>query len=134
MGTKRVAYVEAALIIAGLQIAYQDVIMEQDVVDLKFNLHQQGNDLVGDTPTQETYNFGCPTFPHRTCGNTSMGDMFMNFMDYVDDPCMIMFSNGQNGRAQATIRVARRELMTSLGCTPLQIYNLNQDWQDLQDV
>jgi Pregnancy-associated plasma protein-A len=78
-----------------------------------------GNDLVGDTPTQETYNFGCPTFPHKTCGNTSTGDMFMNFMDYVDDPCMIMFSNGQKGRAQATIRVARRELLSSLGCTPL---------------
>ena len=77
-----------------------------------------GDDLVGDTPTQETYNFGCPTFPHRTCENKSIGDMYMNFMDYVDDPCMIAFSNGQKGRAQATIRVARKDLISSLGCTP----------------
>ncbi len=77
-----------------------------------------GDDLVGDTPTQETYNFGCPTFPHITCGNKPTGDMFMNFMDYVDDPCMIMFSNGQKGRAQATIRVSRRSLISSQGCTP----------------
>ena len=47
-----------------------------------------GNDLVSDTPTQNTSNTGCPAFPKRTCGNTTNGDMFMNYMDYTDDACM----------------------------------------------
>lgn len=58
-----------------------------------------GNDLVNDTPTQQTANFGCPSFPHRTCNNN--GDMSMNYMDYTDDACMYMFSVGQKTRAQA---------------------------------
>jgi hypothetical protein len=58
-----------------------------------------GNDLVGDTPTQKTANFGCPSFPHKTCSNN--GDMSMNYMDYTDDACMFMFSAGQKTRMQA---------------------------------
>ncbi|MBO0932673.1 zinc metalloprotease [Fibrella aquatilis] len=60
-----------------------------------------GNDLVADTPTQSTSNFGCPSFPRRTCGNTTNGDMFMNYMDYTDDLCMFMFSEGQKTRSRA---------------------------------
>jgi hypothetical protein len=60
-----------------------------------------GNDLVDDTPTQQASNLGCPSFPRRTCGNTTHGDMFMNYMDYTDDRCMFMFTRGQRDRAQA---------------------------------
>lgn len=60
-----------------------------------------GNDYVADTPTQQTYNFGCPAFPHVTCGNGPNGDLFMNYMDYTDDPCMYMFTNGQTTRSRA---------------------------------
>lgn len=59
-----------------------------------------GNDLVSDTPTQQTSNFGCPVFPHKTCSNS--GDMSMNYMDYTDDGCMYMFSSGQKSRIMAT--------------------------------
>ena len=31
-----------------------------------------GNDLVNDTPTQSTSNFGCPTFPHTTCSKNCL--------------------------------------------------------------
>ena len=47
-----------------------------------------GTDLVTDTPTSQTSNFGCPTYPHKTCSNTTSGDMFMNYMDYTDDACV----------------------------------------------
>ncbi len=80
-----------------------------------------GNDLVGDTPTQQTSNFGCPTFPHITCSNGSNGDMFMNYMDYVDDGCMNMFSAGQTSR-MASLFVsggARVSLLSSAGCQPV---------------
>lgn len=60
-----------------------------------------GNDLVADTPTQQTSNFGCPIFPHVTCGNGPNGDLFMNYMDYTDDACMYMFTNGQTTRSRA---------------------------------
>ena len=58
-----------------------------------------GSDLVADTPNQGAQNFGCPTFPHKTCSN--QGDMSMNYMDYTDDRCMFMFTEGQVQRMLA---------------------------------
>jgi hypothetical protein len=61
-----------------------------------------GNDQVGDTPTHNTSNGGCPSFPHySTCSGTPI-EMTMNYMDYTDDACMYMFTAGQAGRMQAT--------------------------------
>ncbi len=77
-----------------------------------------GSDLVSDTPTQQTSNYGCPTYPHQTCSNTTSGDMFMNYMDYVDDGCMNMFSAGQKTRMQALFAAggARASLLNSTAC------------------
>lgn len=69
-----------------------------------------GDDLVSDTPTAQTSNFGCPTFPHVTCSNGPNGDMFMNYMDYVDDNCMVMFSAGQKARMQSCLFSSRTGL------------------------
>jgi len=79
-----------------------------------------GSDLVTDTPTQQTSNFGCPSYPHVTCSNGSAGDMFMNYMDYTDDACMYMFSTGQKSRMMALFGTggSRVGLSTSNGCTP----------------
>jgi Pregnancy-associated plasma protein-A/Secretion system C-terminal sorting domain len=77
-----------------------------------------GNDLVSDTPTQAAPNFGCPSFPHVTCSNGPNGDMFMNYMDYTNDACMFMFSNGQKARMQATLAGSRAALAASNGCIP----------------
>ena len=78
-----------------------------------------GNDLVSDTPTQQTSNGGCPSFPKVTCSNGPNGDMFMNYMDYTDDACMYMFSNGQSTRMNALFATggARAGLLTSTGGT-----------------
>lgn len=77
-----------------------------------------GSDLVSDTPTQQTSNYGCPTFPKVSCSNGPNGDMFMNYMDYTDDACMNMFSTGQAARAQALFATggSRAALLTSPGC------------------
>lgn len=56
-----------------------------------------------DLPAQKGPNYGKPTFPHRpnSCSanssspGASNGDMFMNYMDYVDDDTMVMFSESQ---------------------------------------
>jgi uncharacterized protein YjhX (UPF0386 family) len=62
-----------------------------------------GTDFVDDTPNQAGLNTGKPTFPHVTCNNGPDGDMFMNYMDYVDDAAMVMFSQGQVVRMQTSL-------------------------------
>jgi hypothetical protein len=81
-----------------------------------------GSDLVSDTPTQQTSNYGCPSFPHTTCSNGANGDMFMNYMDYTDDACMNMFTTGQSARMAALFATggARVGLLSSQGCVPVQ--------------
>jgi hypothetical protein len=60
-----------------------------------------GNDQVADTPPHNTYNYGCPTYPHKsTCAGTPV-EMTMNYMDYTDDACMYMFTDGQKVRMDA---------------------------------
>ncbi len=60
-----------------------------------------GSDLVNDTPTHNTANYGCPASGHKsTCTGTPV-EMTMNYMDYTDDACMYMFSLGQKARMQA---------------------------------
>ena len=61
-----------------------------------------GNDQVSDTPLHNTANYGCPASGHKsTCSGTPI-EMTMNYMDYTDDACMYMFSNGQKSRILAT--------------------------------
>ena len=50
--------------------------------------------------TRAGQNYGTPTFPTISCGNGPNGDMFMNYMDYVDDIAMVMFT-GRPGHAHA---------------------------------
>ena len=60
-----------------------------------------GSDLVSDTPTHNTANYGVPAYPHySTCTETPV-EMTMNYMDYTDDRGMYMFSNGQKSRMAA---------------------------------
>jgi hypothetical protein len=83
-----------------------------------------GSDQVTDTPNAAGSNVGCPAFPRVTCSNGPNGDMFMNYMDYTDDACMFMFSNGQVSRMQALFATggARASLLTSNGCgTPTPV-------------
>jgi Pregnancy-associated plasma protein-A len=69
-----------------------------------------GNDFVADTPPARQANTGKPTFPHVTCNNGPSGDMFMNYMDYVDDDAMFMFTTGQVARMNATLAGPRKKL------------------------
>ena len=69
-----------------------------------------GNDFVTDTPPAQRANTGKPTFPHITCNNGPHGDMFMNYMDYVDDAAMFMFTAAQVARMNATLAGPRKKL------------------------
>jgi hypothetical protein len=69
-----------------------------------------GNDFVADTPPARQANTGKPRFPHITCNNGPNGDMYMNYMDYVDDDSMFMFTVGQVARMNATLAGPRKKL------------------------
>jgi hypothetical protein len=74
-----------------------------------------GDDYCADTPTQQAANTGCVSFPHVTCSNVT-GDMSMNYMDYSDDRCLYLFTQGQKDRLQAVMAAntpRRTELVNS---------------------
>ncbi|MEO6404955.1 MAG: M43 family zinc metalloprotease [Ferruginibacter sp.] len=78
-----------------------------------------GNDEVDDTPKQESYNFYCPVFPHRSsCSPNANGDMFMNFMDFTDDACMNLFTNGQKNKMRGSFALSkgRNSFLNSFAC------------------
>ncbi len=75
-----------------------------------------GDDFVADTPNQAGFNTGVPTFPSISCSNGPNGDMFMNYMDYVDDAAMVMFSKGQVDRMQAALDGPRSSIGSSTPC------------------
>ncbi|MGC4055902.1 MAG: zinc metalloprotease [Paludibaculum sp.] len=62
-----------------------------------------GTDDVADTPPAQRPNYGKPQFPHISCSNGPNGDMFVNYMDYVDDDAMVMFTLGQSARMAAAL-------------------------------
>jgi len=72
-----------------------------------------GTDYCNDTPNQADPYYGCPNHPQTSCGST---DMFMNYMDYVDDACMVMFTPDQKARMVAALNGPRSSLLTSNAC------------------
>lgn len=79
-----------------------------------------GSDAVADTPNMAGENYGCPTYPKTdACATASPGAMFMNYMDYTDDACMNMFTNGQSTRMNNAINNYKASLKTSDGCQPV---------------
>jgi len=84
------------------------------------------SDFVDDTPNQDACTYGTPVFPQTdACTNTTPGIMFMNFMDYVDDAAMCLFTAGQADRMETALSTFpdRMQLMGSNGCVPPVLYN-----------
>lgn len=65
------------------------------------------DDGIADTPPSYAPSYSpsassCQTFPQtNTCSPSSPGIMFMNFMDYSNDKCLLMFTAGQKNLARA---------------------------------
>lgn len=72
-------------------------------------------DYVSDTPKQDGETTGCPSHPHTTC--TNIVAMFQNFLDYTDDACMNLFTQGQVTRMVTVLEnsIRRNSLLTSPG-------------------
>ncbi len=80
-------------------------------------------DFVDDTPNQYSRTTGCPSFPKTDACSLLPGIMFMNFMDYSDDACMNLFTNGQIERMQAVLWRERWIMSAYSNC-----YNGIQDY------
>lgn len=78
-----------------------------------------GDDGIADTPPQEGNNSGCPSFPHMSsCSINPYGDMFMDYMDFTNDACMNMFTQGQKDemRSQFAEGGYRNSFLNSIAC------------------
>ncbi|MEZ4936732.1 MAG: T9SS type A sorting domain-containing protein [Crocinitomicaceae bacterium] len=84
-----------------------------------------GDDFVADTEPCDEPNSGYPSFPldpNNPCGTGPNGEMYMNYMDYVDDDAMVMFTFGQSQRMHAALNGPRNAITSSNGCgAPLGI-------------
>ena len=69
------------------------------------------DDFVTDTPSSDAANYGCDD-THTSCGSL---DMVENFMDYTDDSCMNLFTQGQKDRMRTVLEAGglRRSLALS---------------------
>jgi hypothetical protein len=76
-----------------------------------------GDDGVGDTPQQGNFTAGCPSGFRTSCGNSTIGDMYMNYMDFTNDACMNLFTYGQKERMRALFNSGgpRNSLLASKG-------------------
>ncbi len=74
-------------------------------------------DYVDDTPVQNSSTNSCPSHPQTSCSNTKM---FQNYLDYTDDACMNIFTQGQVVRMNfvAANSPRRKELPNSIGSLP----------------
>ncbi|WP_143306122.1 M43 family zinc metalloprotease [Chitinophaga vietnamensis] len=80
------------------------------------------DDGIADTPQQSNYTFGCPTFPKLDlCSPNPPGILFMDYMDYTDDACMHLFTNGQVNRMRYVLENITTSLLNSNGCTPVTL-------------
>ncbi|MDC0249454.1 zinc metalloprotease [Flavobacteriales bacterium] len=78
-----------------------------------------GNDQISDTPKHEEENYGCLSFPHASScsGSGANGEMFMNYMDYTNDQCMNLFTEGQKTRMLSAINQYRSNMLSHNLCS-----------------
>lgn len=78
-----------------------------------------GSDGIADTPNQEDATYGAPSWPLLDdCSPSSPGIQFMNYMDYVDDGSMNMFSEDQVADMRNVLEDDRVTILSSPGCIP----------------
>ncbi|MGI8893372.1 MAG: M43 family zinc metalloprotease [Bacteroidia bacterium] len=81
-------------------------------------------DQVCDTPPVSNSTFFCPSNKNSCTESPDFPDMVTNFMDYTDDPCMNIFTQGQKVRMQATLNTIRSSLLSAQACNFVGINSL----------
>ncbi|MCA4899960.1 MAG: choice-of-anchor J domain-containing protein [Bacteroidota bacterium] len=77
-------------------------------------------DFVSDTPAQSASTSGCPSHPRLDCGSPQQPRMFQNYLDYTNDACMNLFTQGQVSRMSIVLQNSprRASLLLSAGSLP----------------
>ncbi|MBS1554200.1 MAG: choice-of-anchor J domain-containing protein [Bacteroidetes bacterium] len=77
-------------------------------------------DFVSDTPAQSASTSGCPSHPRLDCGSPQQPRMFQNYLDYTNDACMNLFTQGQVSRMSIVLQNSPRRvsLLLSAGSLP----------------
>lgn len=82
-----------------------------------------GTDYVDDTPPQNNPTDGCPAHPQKQCpSNNPEHAMFQNFLDFSDDACMNLFTNGQVMRMITVLENSPRRASLLVPLSPMQEY------------
>lgn len=91
-----------------------------------------GDDGIADTPKQAGYNIECPGVINITCGNGPYGDMYMNYMDFTNDACMNLFTQGQKARMRSMFDPGgpRNSILVSKGLNPPLISEIELPEED----
>jgi len=90
------------------------------------------DDFVSDTPNQDIETGGCPSFPLLdNCTSSGNGINYNNYMDYSDDACMTMFTEGQKMRMLAALNGPRSGLLSN-SCAPVVGVNDRADLIQVQ--
>jgi hypothetical protein len=95
-----------------------------------------GDDLVDDTPKQGNFTPGCPGAAFRSsCDNGTLGDMYMNYMDFTDDACMNLFTEGQRERMVSLFQSGgpRETILSSRGLDKPWVFTPLPETQKEQD-
>jgi len=86
------------------------------------------DDGISDTPNSSSPYFNCPRFGSSSCNSV---DMHMNYMDYVNDNCMNLFTDGQASRMHSTLTGIRSALVANAN-TACNVECLNLSSTDLE--
>lgn len=85
------------------------------------------DDMVEDTPPADNSHSGCPLTANTCTVGESEPDMVQNYMDYSDDGCLTLFTEGQKERSNAIFEEngPRYALASSNKCTPTVLADTN---------
>ncbi len=89
------------------------------------NCNSQG-DRICDTPPTADPNYGCSLSATRnTCQETPVDqpDMWMNYMDYMDDACLFMFTQEQVDVMRAVLNTSRSGILLSPACNNQNLFS-----------
>lgn len=73
-----------------------------------------GDDGIDDTPKQSDPYQNCPSGIPISCGTN---DMYINYMDYTDADCSMMFTIDQKNKMLSVLNGFRLSLLTATACT-----------------
>lgn len=95
------------------------------------------DDGIADTPNSSGPYYNCPSFGLSSCNSV---DMHMNYMDYTNDNCMNMFSEGQASVMQSVLAnqravlVANANTACNVECVNLSTNDLEMDFEPSQNT